>query len=56
MGLGRLFIDPIDAKKTVKNSEIPTVGSVAIFDWSNNPNATLAQQKYGHVGIVTAVN
>lgn len=38
------------------NAKTPTVGSVAIFDYTNNPNATLAQQKYGHVAIVTAVH
>ncbi len=56
MWVWRLFVDPISAKKTVKNSDKPEIWSVAIIDWSNNPNATLAQQKYWHVGIVTAIN
>jgi len=49
MGLGRLFIDPIDAKKTIKNSDTPTVGSIAIMDSPSSPD-------YGHVGVVTAIN
>lgn len=56
MGLGRLFIDPIDDKLAVKNTDNPTIGSVAIIDRRNSPNASLAQQKYWHVGIVTAIN
>jgi surface antigen len=56
MWLDRMFIDPIDAKKAVMNSDTPTIWSVAVIDWSDNPNATLAQQKYWHVGIVTAIN
>lgn len=47
--MGRLFTDPVQAKKAVKNSDTAKIGSVAIIDWSNNPNASLAQQKYGHV-------
>gem|GEM_PF-3971487 len=27
-----------------------------MIDRSHNPNASEAQKKYGHVGIVTAVN
>lgn len=56
MGLGRLFVDPIDIRKTQTNSKTPTVGSVAVFDYGNNPNVSQAAQKYGHVAIVTGVN
>lgn len=56
MGIWRLFTDPIDAKLAIKNSEEPKVGSVAIIDWRNNPNASLSQQKYGHVWIIESVN
>lgn len=56
MWLDRLFMDPIDAKKAVKNSDIPTVWWIAIIDWSNNPNATQAQQKYWHVAIIKSIN
>jgi len=56
MWIDRLFVDPISAKMAVKNSDIPAIGSVAIIDRQNNPNATDAQKKYWHVWIVTAVN
>lgn len=56
LGIGRLFASNIDAKKAVINSSIPEIGSVAVVDWRSNPNATEAQKKYGHVGIVTAIN
>lgn len=56
LGVGRVFSDPIQAKKAAVNSSTPTVGSVAVIDRSHNPNASEAQKKYGHVGIVTAVN
>ena len=56
LGVGRVFSDPIQAKKAVVNSSTPTVGSVAVIDRSHNPNASEAQKKYGHVGVVTAVN
>ena len=49
MGIARLFKDPIDVKKAVKNSDTPTIGSVAIMDSPNQP-------QYWHVGIVTAIN
>jgi len=49
MGIDRLFKDPIDVKKAVKNSTTPTIWSIAIMD-------SLSQPKYGHVGIVTSVN
>ena len=56
MWIGRLYTDPIEAKKAVVNSDTPTVWSIAVFDWSSSPNATEAQKKYGHVAIVTDVN
>lgn len=54
--IGRLFTDPISAKKTVVNSSTPTIGSVAVIDRSDNPNSSEAQKKYGHVGVVTKIN
>lgn len=56
LGIGRLFTDPISAKKTVVNSSTPTIGSVAVIDRSDNPNSSEAQKKYGHVGVVTKIN
>ena len=56
MWIGRLYVDPIDAKKTVTNTNTPVLWAVAVIDWTDNPNATEAQKKYGHVGIVTAIN
>lgn len=56
LGLGRMFIDPIDIRKTQTNSDVPTIWSVAIFDYGNNPNVSQAAQKYGHVAIVQSVN
>lgn len=49
MGIDRLFKDPIDVKKAVRNSTEPTVWSIAIMDSDSQP-------AYGHVGIVTSVN
>ena len=51
-----LFQDPIDVKTAVTNSQTAGVGEVAVFDWSIAANATADQKKYGHVGIVTAVD
>lgn len=56
MWVGRIFTDPVDAKKAQKNSDTAKVWSIAIFDYTNNPNASDAQKKYGHVAIITAVN
>lgn len=47
--LDRLFVDPIDKKKAVKNSDTPTVWSVAIMDSKTSP-------QYWHVAIVKSVN
>lgn len=52
----RLYTDPIDAKKAVVNSDIPTQWAIAVIDWSNNPNASDAQKQYGHVAIVTNID
>jgi hypothetical protein len=52
----RIFTDPIDAKVARKNSDTPTVWSIAIFDYTDNPNASDAQRQYGHVAIVTSIN
>ena len=49
MWLGRMFVDPIDKKAQLSNSQTPTVGSVAIMDSPSSP-------QYGHVAIVTKVN
>lgn len=49
MWLGRMFVDPIDKKAQLSNSQTPTVWSVAIMDSPSSP-------KYGHVAIVTKVN
>jgi len=49
MWLGRMFVDPIDKKAQLSNSQIPTVWSVAIMDSPSSP-------QYGHVAIVTKVN
>lgn len=56
MWIGRLYTDPIEAKKAVVNSTTPTIWSVAVIDWSNNPNASEAQKKYGHVWIVVGID
>lgn len=56
MWLGRLYTDPIEAKKSVTNSTVPAIWSVAVFDWSNSPNASEAQKKYGHVWIVVGID
>lgn len=56
MWIGRLYTDPIEAKKAVVNSTIPTIWSVAVIDWTNNPNASEAQKQYGHVWIVVGIN
>ena len=56
LGLGRMFIDPIDIRKTQTNSNTPTIGSIAVFDYGNNPNVSQAAQKYWHVAIVTWIN
>lgn len=49
MWLGRMFVDPIDKKAQLSNSQTPTVWSVAIMDSPSSP-------QYGHVAIVTKVN
>ena len=54
--IGRLFTDPISAKKAVVNSSTPSIGSVAVIDRTNSPNASQAQKKYGHVGVVVGIN
>ena len=46
MWLGRLFGNEIEQKKAQINSQIPTVGSIAVFEGWNQP-------QYGHVAIVT---
>ena len=56
MWVGRLYVDPIEAKKSVVNSKEPKVWDIAVFDWSASPNATENQKKYGHVAIVTKIN
>lgn len=56
LGIGRLFTDPISAKKAVVNSSTPSIGSVAVIDRTNSPNASQAQKKYGHVGVVVGIN
>lgn len=56
MWVGRLYVDPIEAKKSVVNSKEPKVWDIAVFDWSASPNATENQKKYGHVAIVTRIN
>ena len=56
MWIGRLYTDPIEAKKSVVNSTTPTIWSVAVIDWTNNPNASEAQKKYGHVWIVVWID
>lgn len=48
-GVWRLFIDPIDKKKAVKNSDIASVWSIAIMDSPTSP-------QYWHVWIITAIN
>lgn len=47
--LGKMFVDPIDKKAKMSNSQTPTVWSIAIMDSSSSP-------QYGHVAIVTKVN
>lgn len=49
MWLGRMFVDPIDKKAQMSNSQTPTVWSIAIMDSPSSP-------QYGHVAIVTKVN
>lgn len=49
MWLWRMFVDPIDKKKAIKNSDTPTVWSIAIMDSPTQP-------QYWHVWIVIAVN
>lgn len=56
LGIGRIFSDPIHAKKSAVNSSTPSLGSVAVIDWTNNPNVSEAQRKYGHVGVVIGIN
>lgn len=56
LGIGRLFTDPISAKKAVVNSDTPSIWSVAVIDWNNSPNKSRAQKKYGHVGVVVWIN
>lgn len=56
LGIGRLFTDPISAKKAVVNSDTPSIWSVAVIDWTNSPNKSRAQKKYGHVGVVVWIN
>jgi CHAP domain len=38
------------------NSSTPSIGSVAVIDRTNSPNASQAQKKYGHVGVVVGIN
>ena len=47
--LWRLFIDPIEQKAWLSNSQVPTVWSIAIMDSKVAP-------QYWHVAIVTKVN
>lgn len=57
IGKGESFYtDPIEYKKANVNSSIPAIWSVAVFDWSESPNATDAQKKYGHVAIITGID
>lgn len=56
MWIGRLYTDPIEAKKAVTNTDTPTIWSVAVIDRSNNPNASEAQKQYGHVWIVVGID
>lgn len=56
MWIWRLYTDPIEAKKAVVNSTVPTIWSVAVIDWTNNPNASEAQKQYGHVWIVVWID
>ena len=49
MWLGRLFVDPIEQKAWIANSQTPTVWSVAIMDSPTFP-------QYWHVAVVTKVN
>jgi len=51
-----LFKDPIEIRKTKINSETPSEWSVAIFDFSNSPNASPAWKKRWHVAVVQSVN
>lgn len=52
----RIYTDPINEKQATVNTQTPEAGSVVVFDYTNNPNATLSQQKYWHVAIVESVN
>lgn len=49
LGLWRLFVDPIEQKAGLSNTDTPTVWSVFI---TNSPKF----EQYWHVGIVTKVN
>ena len=53
---GRLFVDPIDIRKTQTNSDAPTPWSIAVFEYPPDANVSDAAKKYGHVAIVTKVN
>ena len=53
---GRMYIDPIEVRKTQTNSDTPTAWSIAVFDRSSDANASAEAQTYGHVAIVTSVN
>jgi surface antigen len=44
-----MFIDPIKDKAKLKNSDVPTIWSIAIMDSPTQP-------QYWHVAVVTAVN
>jgi len=57
IGKGESFYtDPIEYKKANVNSSVPAIWSVAVFDWSESPNASDAQKKYGHVAIITGID
>ena len=47
-----MFIDPIDVRKMQANSSTPEAWSVAIFDNTNNPNASQKWKEFWHVAIV----
>lgn len=51
-----LFKDPITDKKSLINSQTPTVGSVAVMNSLDIPNTPEDESIYGHVGIVEKVN
>jgi len=56
MGLWRLFIDPIDIRKTQTNSQSASVGSIAVFEYAPDANVSDLAKQFGHVAIVTSVN